>query len=278
MDNVDFYLEDLKSKFTKIKPQDYYLSYSGGKDSHLLYWFIKEYAKIDNIDVIGCNTGMEFPEILKRIQNNSDKVLHPCLPISKVKEKYGIPCFSKEQDFYIYYYQNAIRKGKKPSKTIQEKIDGTYHTGFCVSKKARDYLKSGDAHNITHLCCHYLKKKPFEDYEKQTGKKAILGVKGTESTLRRKQYTSCFQKNGKFTPLWDLTDELEDAIYKKYNIEVPPIYDYVERTGCIGCPYGSYKGDTIKELKYIKNINEKQYNFIKDLFKESYDVLGIKED
>ena len=278
MDNVDFYLEDLKSKFKKINPNEYYLSYSGGKDSHLLYWFIKEYAKIDNIDIIGCNTGMEFPEILKRIQNNSDKVLHPCLPISKVKEKYGIPCFSKEQDFYIYYYQNAIRKGKKPSKTVQEKIDGTYYTGFCVSKKARDYLKSGDAHNITHLCCHYLKKKPFEDYEKQTGKKAILGVKGTESTLRRKQYTSCFQKNGKFTPLWDLTDELEDAIYKKYNIEVPPIYDHVERTGCIGCPYGSYKGDTIKELEYIKNINEKQYNFIKDLFKESYDILGIKED
>lgn len=278
MDNIDFYLEDLKSKFKKINPSDYYLSYSGGKDSHLLYWFIKEYAKIDEIEIVGCNTGMEFPEILKRIQTNSDKVLHPYLPISKVKEKYGIPCFSKEQDFYIYYYQNAIKKGKKPSKTIQEKIDGTYYTGFCISKKARDYLKVGEAHNITHLCCHYLKKKPFEDYEKQTGKKAILGVKGTESTLRKKQYTSCFQKNGKFTPLWDLTDELEDAIYKKYKIEIPEIYNYVERTGCIGCPYGSYKGDTMKELKYIKNINEKQYKFICDLFKESYDVLGIKEE
>ena len=43
MDNVDFYLEDLKTKFNKINPKEYYLSYSGGKDSHLLYWFIKEY-------------------------------------------------------------------------------------------------------------------------------------------------------------------------------------------------------------------------------------------
>lgn len=276
MDIVDFYLEDLKSKFNKIDPDKYYLSYSGGKDSHLLYWFIKDYAKLD-IEIVGCNTGMEFPEILQRIIKNSDKVLTPSLPITKVKEKYGTPCFSKEQDFYIYYYQNAIRKGKQPSKTIQQKIDGTYHTGFCISKKARDYVLN-NGHNITHLCCNYLKKKPFEDYEKETGKKAILGVKGTESVLRKKQYTSCFSKNGKFTPLFDLTDELEDAIYKKYNIEIPEIYNHVERTGCIGCPYGSYKGDTIKELDYIKNTNEKQYNFIKDLFGESYKILGIKEE
>ena len=30
MDNVDFYLYDLKTKFEKINPSDYYLSYSRG--------------------------------------------------------------------------------------------------------------------------------------------------------------------------------------------------------------------------------------------------------
>ena len=29
MDNIDFYIEDLRSKFNKIKPKEYYLSYSG---------------------------------------------------------------------------------------------------------------------------------------------------------------------------------------------------------------------------------------------------------
>ena len=43
-DIVDLYLFDLKTKFQKIDPKQYYLSYSGGRDSHLLYWFIKEYA------------------------------------------------------------------------------------------------------------------------------------------------------------------------------------------------------------------------------------------
>ncbi len=273
MTDIDFYLFDLKSKFNKINPNEYYLSYSGGKDSHFLYWFIKEYAKIDGIEIVGCNTYMEHQEIRKRIYDNSDKVLLPTMKPFEIKEKYGIPCFSKEQDFYIYYYQNAIRKGKKPSKTILEKINGTYKKGFNgISKKAREYVLSGNAHKITHLCCYYLKKKPFHDYEKQTGKKAILGIRGEESALRKKQYQSCFTKDKKFTPIYDLSDELLEKIIKKYNIEVPKVYEYINRTGCMGCPYGSYKHETEKELKLI---TEKQKEFVCDLFKESYEILGI---
>ena len=231
MNDVDFYLYDLKTKFDKINPKDYYLSYSGGKDSHLLYWFIKEYAHIDGIEIVGDNTFMEFPEIRDRIYKYSDRVLSPTLKPTEIKEKYGIPCFSKEQDYYIYYYQNSLRKGKTPAKTIQQKIDGTYDKGFKgISKKAREYVKSGNAHKITHLCCYYLKKKPFHDYEKETGKKPILGVRGEESLLRKTQYKSCFTSSGKFTPLYDLTQELEDKIIKQYNIEVPKIYNYIDRT------------------------------------------------
>lgn len=274
MDNIEFYLYDLKTKFDKINGKDYYLSYSGGKDSHLLYWFIKEYLHNKDIEIIGLNTYLEHQEIKDRIYKYSDNILLPNLKPQEIKEKYGIPCFSKEQDFYIYYYQNAIRKGKIPAKTIQEKIDGTYSKGFSgISKKAREYIKSGNAHNITHLCCYYLKKKPFLEYEKITGKKAILGIKADESSLRKTQYKSCFTKSKKFTPLYDLTSKLEDEIIKRYNIEVPKIYNYIDRTGCMGCPYGSYKGDTEKELNLI---NENQRKYIINLFKKSYNILGIK--
>ena len=276
IDDVDFYLIDLKSRFDKIKPNTYYLSYSGGKDSHFLYWFIKEYLHRDDIKIVGINTYMEHPEIRDRILKNSDIVLRPILKPFEIKEKYGIPCFSKEQDFYIYYYQNALRKGKKPSKTIQQKIDGTYDKGFSgISKKAREYVKSDNAHKITHLCCYYLKKKPAHDFEKETGLKPILGIRGEESVLRKQQYKSCFTNNGKFIPIHDLSDELLDKIYEKYNIEIPKIYSKVCRTGCMGCPYGSYKHDTEKELAVL---NKNQYNFVCNLFKESYEALGIGTD
>lgn len=122
------------------------------------------------------------------------------------------------------------------------------------------------------MCCKYLKKLPAARFEKETGLKAILGVKGTESVMRKTKYTSCFTKDEKFTPIWDLTDELENKIYKKYNIELPSIYKYITRTGCMGCPYGSYKHDTEKEIKLL---NKNQRKFICEYFAESYKVLGI---
>lgn len=71
-----------------------------------------------------------------------------------------------------------------------------------------------------------------------------------------------------------MTDELEDKIYKKYNIEIPEIYNYISRTGCMACPYGSYKHETEKELLLL---NDNQKRYVYELFKESYKILGIKE-
>ena len=69
-----------------------------------------------------------------------------------------------------------------------------------------------------------------------------------------------------------MTDELANEIYKEFNIEIPSVYHYVSRTGCMGCPYGSYKHDTEKELMLL---DENQKKFVCEYFKESYEVLGI---
>lgn len=114
MDNVDFYLEDLKSKFAKINPNEYYLSYSGGKDSHFLYWFIKEYAHIDGIEVVGCNTYMEHQEIRKRIYDNSDRVLLPAMKPFEIKEKYRHTMLFKRARF-LYILLSKCNKERKNS-------------------------------------------------------------------------------------------------------------------------------------------------------------------
>ena len=41
----------------------------------------------------------------------------------------------------------------------------------------------------------------------------------------------------------------------------------------MGCPYGSYKHDTEKELALI---TEAQRKFVCEYFKESYEVLEVK--
>lgn len=274
MDNVDFYLEDLKIKFNKIDFDKYYLGYSGGKDSHFLYWFIKEYLKDNKIKIVSVNTYMEHQEILKRMYKNADIVLYPKLKPQEIKEKYGIPCFSKWQDEMIWRYQNGSRRPY-----LIERITGIHKdTGekvigrFKLNKTAKELLLNGSLHKISPKCCEYLKKKPFKEFEKKSGKKAILGVRADESGLRKVQYKSCFTKDGKFTPIFDLSDNLLNQIYDKYKIEIPSIYKYVQRTGCVGCPYGSYRGDTEKELQLI---TESQRHFICEHFKESYKVLKI---
>lgn len=273
MTNAEFYLEDLRTKFNKINPSEYYLSYSGGKDSHLLYWFIKEYApEFKDIKVVAINTYMEHPEIRQRMYDNADIVLLPTMKPFDIKEQYGIPCFSKMQDDFINRYQKGSR-----CKSVMERINGIDSNGrswtkYRLNKKARELLLQNKLHRISPNCCKYLKKEPFKKYEKQNNVKAILGVKGQESILRKGKYTSCFTKDKKFTPLWDLTDELEKQIYEKYNIEVPDIYKYITRTGCMGCPYGSYAGGTEKELALL---DDKQHDFVCRYFKESYEVLGI---
>ncbi len=234
MDEVDFYLYDLQTKFNKIDPKKYYLSYSGGKDSHLLFWFIKEYAKIDGIKIIGINTYLEHHEIRERIYKNCDKVLLPTLKPFEIKEKYGIPCFSKWQDDMISRWQKGSRQPY-----LIERVTGKFSNGedvkgrFKLNKTARELLLNNKLHKISPKCCTFLKKKPARDFEKQSGLKPILGIRGNESGLRKNQYKSCFTKDMKFTPIWDLTDELENKIYKKYNIEEPEVYNYVQRTGCM---------------------------------------------
>ena len=58
-----------------------------------------------------------------------------------------------------------------------------------------------------------------------------------------------------------------DIDYEQYNIEIPNVYQYVKRTGCMGCPYGSYAHDTEKELSLLRGGQKK---FVCEYFKESY--------
>lgn len=278
-DIYDTYLIKLMQRFNeKIDFNKYYLSYSGGKDSHFLYWFIKEILQDNTIKIVGINTYMEHHEIRDRILKNSDIVLLPKLKPMEIKEKYGIPCFSKLQDDFIDRYQRGSRcpsiMTRINGKTFIGR-DGKEHTSsYHLNKKARQLLLSGELHRVSPKCCTYLKKKPAKDFEEETGLKAILGVRGAEGFMRKSKYQTCLNKNGKFTPLWDMTDDIENEVYKRYNIEIPKVYDYVQRTGCMGCPYGSYLGDTEKELNLI---SDSQRKFVCKYFKESYNVLGINK-
>jgi len=163
MQEIEFYLEDLKSKFQKIERSSYYLSYSGGKDSHLLYWFIKEILKDDQIEIVSVNTFMEHSEIRKRMYNNSDIILLPKKTPTQVKEEYGSPCFSKSQDEFIQRYQKGCRS-YNTLKYVNRKVRSRYN----LNKLASELTISESLHKVSNKCCYFLKKQPLKEYEKKT--------------------------------------------------------------------------------------------------------------
>lgn len=54
-----------------------------------------------------------------------------------------------------------------------------------------------------------------------------FGVRGDEGLNRKTKYKSCFTSDMKFTPLWDLSDEIEKEIYEQFKIPQPYIYIYM---------------------------------------------------
>lgn len=258
------FLEFLKDRFKgKIDPEEYYLSYSGGKDSHFLLWFIREYMDEQRIPIVGVNTSFEIPEIRDRIIKNSDVVLKPALSRWEIKEQYGIPCFSKQQDEYIHRYQCGNR-----SQNTMKAVMGQ-NAIFNLNKKARTLLLSGELHKVSNKCCYYNKELPMIRYGRETGRKAIIGTRQGESKTRKAKYSKCLTAKGNFTPLYDFSDELIDGIYSEYGIEIPNCYNYLSRTGCGGCPYGRNTETELALLPRLQRLNTVKY------FRESYDVLGV---
>jgi len=275
LDEIEFYLEDLKSKFAKIRPEDYYLSYSGGRDSHFLYWFIKEYLHEGRIEIVGINTGLEMVEIANRMKENTDRILRPTMKPFDIKEQYGIPCVSKSQDEMVYMYRKQISEKGFATPHFIERVENSLESKsyFKINNKLHNALFNGTLHKISDLCCKFLKKQPARNYEKENNKLPIMGIMGEESKKRKSMLHSCFNQKKYFYPIWDLTSNLQHEIEEKYGIEIPNIYNYVTQTGCVGCPYG------IKN--HQKNENSfsfatlQQQKFCINYFKESYDFHGF---
>jgi 3'-phosphoadenosine 5'-phosphosulfate sulfotransferase (PAPS reductase)/FAD synthetase len=198
LDEIEFYLEDLKSKFAKIRPEDYYLSYSGGRDSHFLYWFIKEYLHEGRIEIVGINTGLEMVEIANRMKENTDRILRPTMKPFDIKEQYGIPCVSKSQDEMVYMYRKQISEKGFATPHFIERVENSLESKsyFKINNKLHNALFNGTLHKISDLCCKFLKKQPARNYEKENNKLPIMGIMGEESKKRKSMLHSCFnQKN-----------------------------------------------------------------------------------
>lgn len=287
--------EWIKSAF----PGQVYVSFSGGKDSTVLKHIIDSmYLDVPSVFV---NTGLEYPEIQKFAMSQKNVVtLRPEMRFDEVIKTYGYPVVSKSVSRTVYYARLNIANGKDSIYVRQlngEALDRQGRKSLYNKKKWAYLLEAPfDMHNA---CCNVMKKRPLHEYEKETGRKPIVGTLATESMDRYANWirNGCNAFDGnkpRSAPLSFWTEQDILHYIKKYNvpycsvygdIQVKPpegteegqinIIDFLEcyepedtlettgcdRTGCIFCMFGCHLEKEPNRFQRLKETHPRQYEY-----------------
>lgn len=239
---------------------DVYLSYSGGLDSTVLLHLIRKVVGYD-VPAVFSNTGLEFPEIVRFARKASGEFVEIC-PRDKMGKR--------------IIYRDVILTHGYPviSKEVAQKVRKLRHGN--LSGRYRNYLLYGDERgkfgkipekwkflidapfDSTEKCCDIMKKGPFKEYAKKTGRVPYIGVTQDEGFIRAHKYakTGCNMydaKTAKSQPLgfWTKQDVLRYVV--ENDIEICSVYGDIkqtpcgqyyltgeQRTGCVFCAFGAH--------------------------------------
>lgn len=216
--------------------------------------------------------------------------------IEDVIKKCGYPVVSKKVSRMLRDIKNPTDKNEKTRILYLTgiKSDGSKSNHFKLPKKYHYLIDS--QFNISEKCCDELKKKPFKKYEKETGRKPIIGTLANESTMRQASYLKHGCNNfdkGASTPLgfWTEQDILEYIV--KNDLRIASVYGEIkqdqegkyyltgeQRTGCVACLLGVEfeRKHTKNRIQRLKDIEPKKYYYVLNKlgFKQVLDYMGYK--
>lgn len=91
----------IRDTINKYGADNFYLSFSGGKDSTILHYLIDMALPNNNIPRVYINTGIEYNDIVAFVKDlaSNDKrfvIIKPTKPIKQTLETYGYPFKSKQ--------------------------------------------------------------------------------------------------------------------------------------------------------------------------------------
>ena len=287
---------------------DVYVSFSGGIDSTVLKHIIDNTPGLSDVPSVFANTGLEYPEIQRFVRdiqagkypcfNSNVEIIRPKMRFDEIIKKYGYPVVSKEVARRVQYSKRAIERGIQDTYRDYMLLTGQYldkngeKSQFCCDKW--EFLLDADF-PVSSECCTVMKKRPFHTYEKETGRKPIIGTLAAESRLRYQKWLQhgCNAFNAKkqtSQPLafWTRQDILH--YIKKYNVPYCSVYGDIQtaskdgqlsmsdclneydsadelmttgcdRTGCIFCMFGCHLDKEPNRFQRLKQTHPKQYKY-----------------
>jgi 3'-phosphoadenosine 5'-phosphosulfate sulfotransferase (PAPS reductase)/FAD synthetase len=214
-----------------------YISFSGGKDSTVVLHIARQIYP--DIEALFVDTGLEYPEVREFVKSiNNVTWLKPKMNFKDVIDKYGYPVISKEQAQFIRQYRTA-----KSEKTKDTRLNGNKWGMGKISEKWKFILNA--PFKISEQCCDVMKKNPVKKYEKETNRKAIIGIMACESSKRVQDYLKfgCNAFDAKrpiSRPIGFWTEQDILQYLKEYNVSYSTIYGDIaekererERESCI---------------------------------------------
>ena len=225
-------LQKIREVVGKYGEENFYISFSGGKDSTVTLNLIDMALPNNRIPRVYCNTGIEWNivrDFVLDMAKEDDRVIvvQPTVPIKPTLEKEGYPFKSKGHSETVYRFQHS---GKTPSvqQYLGEREDKEPWSAFKSCPKSLKYQFTEDfTLKVSDKCCLRIKEEPLRKWQKENNKPyTILGIMGDEGG--RRHGAKCLVHKGtkalNFQPLAPVTREWEEWFIKTYHIKICGIY------------------------------------------------------
>ena len=287
MTDNEILLEDRLQKIRQVIEQygeeNFYISFSGGKDSTVLSALVDMTLPGNKIPRVYANTGIELNMIRDFVFDMAEKdnrvvIIKPSMSIKPMLKREGYPFKSKEHAKWLDAYQ---RKGKYWA--ILNYLGEGNKTLYRPCPKILKYQFSEDFNiRVSDKCCFYLKEEPLNEYMKNSHRKyAITGIMREEGGRRINAQCLAFRGNKllQFHPLAIITKEWENWFIDIYNVKICDIYKEpynFERTGCKGCPFALHLQHELDVLEKFFPAERKQCEQIWKPVYDEYRRIGYR--
>lgn len=273
----------IRSIIDKYGEDNFYIAYSGGKDSCVLSKLVDLALPDNDIPRVFCDTGIEYNLIRKFVnqQMESDSriiIIRPNVSIVSMLEEDGYPFKSKDFSQKVHTYRT-----KGMTTTIEKYLTRQSNGFYCPNKLRYIFEQDSTPFKISDLCCKRLKIEPFKVYEKRSNRKiSIKGLLKSEKGRRLKSHCTIFNQRGKlksFNPIVEVTNEWEDWFIDEHDIELCALYyePYCfERTGCKGCPFSLKLAEQLNVMKKYFPEEHKQCEIIWEPVYAEYRRIGYR--
>lgn len=275
----------IRDTIKKYGEENFYISFSGGKDSTVLHYLVDMAIPDNKIPRVFINTGIEYNDIVAFVKSFAEKdnrfiIIAPSRNVKQTLEQYGYPFKSKEHSLKVGKYQDGSRA---VSILKYKNRDYGGNSRFQCPKILQYQYEDSFKIKLSDKCCYKLKKEPIHKWEKENKRSiAMTGMRKDEGG-QRAYIAVCITTRGskvvKFHPLLVVSEQWENEFIAKNNIQLCKLYysPYnFTRTGCKGCPFALELDKQLEVMERLLPAELKQCEYIWKPIYDEYRKLNYR--